>query len=68
MIDKGDGTFAELYGQGRCPRCRCQMWIADGVAFCHVCKIEHRGVGDGNIDRLENGTVDHRCDCEGVEG
>jgi len=58
MIQSGDGTFAELYEQGRCPKCRGYLQPVGDVYVCEICKMTHKGVEIGNRTQSENGNAD----------
>ena len=59
MIQKGDGKFAILYAQGRCPKCRSYMSKENDIWVCPVCKMTHKGVDeDGNRTQSKNGNAD----------
>jgi len=58
MIQSGDGKFAILYAQGRCPKCRGYLQQDGDVYVCEICKMTHKGVESGNRTQSEDGIVD----------
>ena len=62
MIQKGDGTFERLYELGLCPKCRGKLEIKGDLYICAICKMEHKGVVNGNRIRPKNGAASDQQD------